>query len=173
MELVQLVIQNFKFVTMKIEKIKQFSILDLWKSTGFGSVMLICTTFLEGFFAYKLFNLTGKHTFGLANTYVSIVYSALIFGTIVFFALRNNRFMVWAAVIFEFSMNTFLSVIAIYLHKLSVPDWQFVLVSQEIIGAILPLATKAFADEVSKKKIYKKRIIVRPEKKLVKRKIKK
>jgi hypothetical protein len=158
---------------MKIEKIKSFSILELWKSTGFGSVMLICTTLLEGFFAFKLFNSTGTHTFGLANYYVSVVYSILIFGTIVFFALRNNRLMVWAAVIFEFSMNTFLSIIAIYLHKNHVPDWQFVLVSQEIIGAILPLATKAFADEVSKKKIYRKRVPVKPEKKSVKRKLKK
>jgi hypothetical protein len=53
-------------------------------------------------------------------------------------------------------MNTFLSVISIYLHKLTVPDWQFVLISQEIIGAILPLATKAFADEVSKRIYYRK-----------------
>ena len=139
---------------MKLDTIKRFSILNVWKSTGFGSIMLICTTLLEGFFAFKLFNSTGIHTFGNTNLYVSIVYATLIFGTIVFFALRNNRFMVWAAVIFEFSMNTLLSVISIYLHKLSVPDWQFVLVSQEIIGIILPLATKAFADEVSRKKKY-------------------
>jgi hypothetical protein len=78
---------------------------------------------------------------------VSIIYASIVAGTIVFFALRNNKLIVWAAVIFELAMNVLLDIQAAGLEH----AWIFV--SQLAIGSILPLATKAFADEVSKKEI--------------------
>jgi len=126
------------------------NLINFLKSSRFGAFLLICSTILEGFYAYRLFALTGQHTFGVLLFPVSLIYASLITGVIVFFALRNNRMIVWAAVIFEFAMNTLLDIQTVALIR---PEyWFWIFLSQLAIGSILPIATKAFADEVSKKK---------------------
>lgn len=136
------------------------NLIDFLKSSKFGAFLLICSTILEGFYAYRLFNLTGKHTFQTLTFIISLLYASLITGVIVFFALRNNTLIVWAAVIFEFLMNALLDVQTVALLRPAA--WQWVFISQLAIGSILPLATKAFADEVNKKEISRK--IVKNEK---------
>lgn len=132
-----------------IIKPTRISLIDFLKSSKFGAFLLICSTILEGFYAYRLFNLTGKHTFDWLIMPVSMTYSVLITGVIVFFALRNNRMIVWAAVIFEFAMNTLLDIQTVALVR---PEhWFWIFLSQLAIGSILPIATKAFADEVNKR----------------------
>jgi hypothetical protein len=129
-------------------KKSSFSLLNFLKSSKFGAFLLVCSTVLEGFYAYRLFNLTGQHTFEALTFVISLLYASLVTGVIVFFALRNNTLIVWAAVIFEFSMNLLLDVQTVALIKPE--NWQWIFISQLAIGAILPLATKAFADEVNK-----------------------
>jgi hypothetical protein len=125
-------------------------LLDFLKSSRFGAFLLICSTILEGFYAYRLFNLTGQHTFSGLTFLVSLIYASLITGVIVFFALRNNKMIVWAAVIFEFAMNLLLDIQTVILVR---PEhWFWIFLSQLAIGSILPIATKAFADEVSKRR---------------------
>jgi hypothetical protein len=126
------------------------NLIQFLKSSRFGAFLLICSTILEGFYAYRLFNLTGAHTFGWLLVPVSLIYASLITGVIVFFALRNNRTIVWSAVIFEFAMNLLLDIQTVVLVR---PDhWFWIFLSQLAIGSILPIATKAFADEISKEK---------------------
>jgi hypothetical protein len=127
-----------------------FSIIDFLKSSRFGAFLLICSTILEGFYAYKLFNITGDHTFEALTFIVSLIYASLITGVIVFFALRNNFFIVWFAVAFEFAMNLLLDVQTVALAKPMIVNWLWIFISQAAIGSILPLSTKAFADEVTK-----------------------
>jgi hypothetical protein len=125
------------------------NLIQFLKSSKFGAFLLICSTILEGFYAYQLFNLTGSHTFGWLLVPVSLIYASLITGVIVFFALRNNRTIVWAAVIFELAMNLLLDIQTVVLTK---PEhWFWIFLSQLAIGSILPIATKSFADEVSKR----------------------
>jgi hypothetical protein len=132
------------------------NLIDFLKSSRFGAFLLICSTILEGFYAYKLFNITGQHTFDTLTMIVSLIYASLITGVIVFFALRNNFFIVWVAVFFEFTMNLLLDVQTVaLLHPFSgsvahIQNWLWIFISQAAIGSILPLSTKAFADEVSK-----------------------
>ena len=131
-------------------------LIDFLKSSRFGAFLLICSTILEGFYAYRLFNLTGQHTFAGLTFLVSLIYASLITGVIVFFALRNNKMIVWAAVIFEFCMNLLLDIQTVILVR---PEyWFWIFLSQLAIGSILPIATKAFADEVSKKRFTVERI---------------
>lgn len=129
---------------------KRAGIVDFLKSSRFGAALLICSTILESFYAFKLFNLTGSLAFEAITFLVSLIYASIVAGTIVFFALRNNALIVWTAVFFELSMNILLDIQAAGVTHI----WFFV--SQLAIGAILPLATKAFADEVSKKEISRK-----------------
>lgn len=132
------------------------NLINFLKSSRFGAFLLICSTILEGFYAYRLFTLTGQHTFGVLLFPVSLIYASLITGVIVFFALRNNRMIVWAAVIFEFAMNLLLDIQTVALVR---PEyWFWIFLSQLAIGSILPIATKAFADEVSKKRFTIERI---------------
>jgi hypothetical protein len=127
----------------------RINIIDFLKSSKFGAFLLICSTILEGFYAYRLFNLTGYHTFEALTFLVSLIYAALVTGVIVFFALRNNFFIVWVAVCFELTMNTLLDVQTVAILR---PEhWIWVFISQLAIGSILPLSTKAFADEVNKR----------------------
>lgn len=127
------------------------NLIDFLKSSRFGAFLLICSTILEGFYAYRLFNLTGGHTFQALTFVISLLYASLVTGVIVFFALRNNNLIVWAAVIFEFLMNMLLDVQTVAILKPK--NWIWIFLSQMAIGSILPLATKAFADEVNKKEI--------------------
>ena len=82
---------------------------------------------------------------------VSIVYASIIAGTIVFFALRNNRIMVWGAVIFELAMNTLLDIQAVLVADERAENYIWIFASQLAIGMILPIATKSFADELNKR----------------------
>ena len=132
-----------------IIKPTKVNIIDFLKSSKFGTFLLICSTILEGFYAYQLFNLTGFHTFQTLTLVVSLIYASLVTGVIVFFALRGNLMIVWAAVIFEFLMNTLLDVQTVAIPKPE--NWGWIFISQLIIGSILPLSTKAFADEIKKK----------------------
>lgn len=139
------------------------SLIDFLKSSKFGAFLLVCSTILEGFYAFRLFKLTGIHTFGDELTFViGMIYASLVTGVIVFFALRNNRLIVWAAVIFEFAMNALLDVLTIVATDKTVTNWILVFIAQLFIGSILPLATKAFADEVNKREVS--RIIKKDEK---------
>jgi len=130
------------------------NIIDFFKSSKFGAALLICSTILESLYAFKLFMLTGQFAFNEMALIVAIIYAVIVAGTIVFFALRNNRMIVWAAVIFELTMNILLDVQAVALMKPE--NWFWIFVSQMAIGAILPLATKAFADEVGKRELTRK-----------------
>lgn len=130
------------------------NIIDFFKSSKFGAALLICSTILESFYAFKLFMLTGRFAFQELAFVVALIYAGIIAGTIVFFALRNNRMIVWAAVIFELTMNVLLDVQAVALLKPE--NWLWIFVSQMAIGAILPLATKAFADEVGKRELSRR-----------------
>ena len=137
-------------------------IIDFIESANFGTILLILSTLLEAFYSYRLFLITGIHTFGILTLIVSVIYSSIIAGTIVFFALRNNILMVWCAVIYEFAMNTFLDIIMVWYGK-DVNHTLIVFVAQLLIGSILPIATKSFAEEINKKYIktranYEKRI---------------
>ena len=132
-----------------ILKPSKVNIIDFLKSAQFGTFLLVCSTILEGFYAYRLFNLTGGHTFQTLTFVVSLIYASLVTGVIVFFALRGNLMIVWAAVIFEFLMNALLDVQTVAIPKPE--NWQWIFISQLIIGSILPLSTKAFADEIKKK----------------------
>jgi hypothetical protein len=124
-------------------------LIDLLKSSRFGAFLLICSTILEGFYAYRLFVHTGADTFGGLLLPVSLIYATLVTGVIVFFALRNNAMIVWTAVVFELLMNLLLDVQTVVLVR---PEhWFWIFLSQLAIGSILPLATKAFADEVNKR----------------------
>ena len=125
--------------------------IDFLESAKFGSILLILSTMLEAFYSYNLFRVTGSHTFGSQTLLVSIIYSCIIAGTIVFFAIRNNNTMVWVAVIFEFAMNGLLDVQTVALSPQEIDNRVWVFCSQLAIGTILPLATKAFANEINKK----------------------
>ena len=125
-------------------------IIDFIESANFGTFLLILSTLLEAFYSFNLFKITGIHTFGNQTFFVSLIYSAIIAGTIVFFALRNNILMVWCAVIFEFSMNLLLDVQTVWTNP-HVKNMIFVFISQLAIGSLLPIATKAFAEEINKK----------------------
>jgi hypothetical protein len=133
----------------------RISVIDFLSSKRFGAFLLICSTILEGFYAYRLFNLTGADTFQALTFAVSLIYATLVTGVIVFFALRNNRTIVWLAVVFELSMNFLLDVQTVAIPRGE--NWGWVFVSQLAIGSILPMATKAFADEVSKRVITRER----------------
>lgn len=136
-------------------------LIGFLKSTRFGAFLLICSTILEGFYAFRLFRHTGGDTFGSLLFPVSLIYAALVTGVIVFFALRNNRMIVWLAVGFEFAMNFLLDV-----QTVAIPapeNWQWIFASQLAIGTILPLATKAFADEVNKRVVSRERRTVEKE----------
>lgn len=145
-------------VLIKSTKIK---LIDFLKSSKFGIFLLICSTILEGFYAQRLFNLTGEHTFDTLTLLISLIYAFIVSGVIVFFALRNNMLIVWAAVLFEFLMNMLLDIQLVAIPKPE--NWFWIFISQLIIGSILPLATKAFADEINKKEIT--RIITKKRKK--------
>jgi len=137
----------------------KFNFIEFLRSARFGSLLLVCSTILEGFYAYRLFNITGIDTFQSLTFMVSLIYASLVTGVIVFFALRNNTFIVWVAVTFEFAMNTLLDVQTVALPAKE--NWIWIFVSQLAIGSILPLSTKAFADEISKhfvRKYFKKNI---------------
>jgi hypothetical protein len=134
----------------------KFALIDFLKSSRFGSFLLICSTILEGFYAYRLFVHTGTDTFGPLLLPVSLIYATLVTGVIVFFALRNNRMIVWTAVIFEFAMNLLLDIQTVAIP--AADQWQWIFVSQLAIGTILPLATKAFADEVNKRVVTRGRV---------------
>jgi hypothetical protein len=136
-------------------KKSSFALIDFLKSSKFGAFLLVCSTILEGFYAYRLFNLTGQHTFEGLTFVISLLYASLVTGVIVFFALRNNMMIVWTAVIFEFAMNLLLDVQTVAL--LRPENWLWIFISQLAIGSILPLATKAFADEVNKRVITRQR----------------
>jgi hypothetical protein len=144
------------FILITFETMTNFNLITFLKSSRFGAFLLICSTILEGFYAYRLFNLTGCHTFSTLTFLVSLVYAGLVTGVIVFFALRNNWLIVWVAVVFEFAMNLLLDVQTVaLLHPYAgslahVNNWLWIFISQAAIGSILPLSTKAFADEVSK-----------------------
>lgn len=127
----------------------QKNLIDFLKSPKFGAFLLICSTILEGFYAYRLFNLTGVHTFQALTFIVSLIYAALVTGVIVFFALRNNVFIVWVAVLFELTMNSLLDIQTVAILRPT--HWIWVFISQLAIGSILPLSTKAFADELTKR----------------------
>lgn len=137
-----------------IRRSNRYRLLNFLKGARFGAFLLICSTILEGFYAYTLFTLTGQHTFEALTFIISLIYAALITGVIVFFALRNNQMIVWFAVIFEFSMNALLDIQTVALVKPE--NWMWIFISQLAIGTILPLATKAFADEVSKKEVSRR-----------------
>jgi hypothetical protein len=127
-------------------------VIEFLESSNFGTILLILATMLEAFYSYNLFRVTGTHTFAYQTIIVSIIYSSIIAGTIVFFALRNNLLMVWAAVIFEFLMNLLLDIQTVALAS-NINNKIWVFISQLAIGTILPLATKAFAEEINKKYI--------------------
>jgi hypothetical protein len=120
------------------------------ESSEFGTILLILSTLLEAFYSFSLFSLTGVHTFFGFTLLVSLVYSLIISGTIVFFSLRNNTIMVWAAVIFEFAMNLLLDIQTVALSN-NIDNKFWVFTSQLMIGSLLPIATKSFADEISKR----------------------
>lgn len=126
-----------------------FSFIDFLKSSKFGVFLLICSTTMEGFYAFKLFKLTGEDMFDNLLFTISLIYAFIVAGVIVFFALRNNIMMVWAAVIFELIMNLLLDIQAVWLPQGENYLWIFI--SMLAIGSILPVATKAFADEINKK----------------------
>jgi len=131
------------------------SLIDFIKSSKFGSALLILSTALEGFYSFSLFSLTGVHTFGTLTLAVSIIYSLIISGTIVFFALRNNKLMVYCAVGFEFLMNSLLDVQTVIMTPVHVLNMWWVFTAQLAIGALLPIATKAFADEINKREMQR------------------
>jgi len=127
-------------------------IINFIESANFGTLLLILSTILEAFYSFNLFKITGLHTFGSQTFIVSLIYCSIIAGTIVFFSLRNNVLMVWVAVIFEFSMNLLLDIQTVWFGE-NVNHVTLVFISQLAIGTILPLATKAFAEEINKKYI--------------------
>ena len=127
------------------------SLTDFIKSAKFGSGLLILSTSLEGFYSFSLFQITGAHTFGALTLIVSLIYSFIISGTIIFFALRNNVLMVWCAVVFEFLMNLLLDIQTVALNQNNIDNRFWIFTAQLAIGALLPIATKAFADEINKK----------------------
>ena len=131
------------------------SLIDFIKSSKFGSALLILSTALEGFYSFSLFSITGAHTFGLFTFAVSIVYSLIISGTIVFFALRNNKLMVYCAVVFELCMNTLLDIQTVIMAPVHILNQWWVFIAQLAIGALLPIATKAFADEINKREMQR------------------
>jgi hypothetical protein len=132
------------------------TLINYLKSSRFGVVLLVCSTMLEGFYAYKLFSLTGHPAFGVLTLPVAIIYAIILSGVIVFFSLRGNMMIVWAAVGFELAMNTLLDIQMVILPR--VENWFWVFISQLLIGIILPLATKAFADELNKREVSRDRI---------------
>jgi hypothetical protein len=127
-------------------------VISFLESAEFGTSLLILSTLLEAFYSFSLFSITGKHTFFGFTIVVSLVYSLIISGTIVFFSLRNNSIMVWAAVVFEFAMNLLLDIQTVALSN-NIDNKFWVFTSQLMIGSLLPIATKSFADEISKKYI--------------------
>lgn len=151
----------------KTTRIK-LNLIQFLKSSNFGAFLLVCSTILEGFYAYRLFNLTGEHTFEALTFIISLIYASLITGVIVFFALRNNFMIVWFAVGFEFAMNTLLDIQTVALLKPE--NWIWIFISQLAIGSILPLATKAFADEVSKRRYVRKKTKIQDKKSKIIRK---
>ncbi len=127
-------------------------VIDFIESANFGTLLLILSTLLEAFYSFKLFAITGVHTFVSLTIIVALIYAAIISGTIVFFALRNNLLMVWVAVAFEFAMNLLLDIQTVW-FGIGVKHTMLVFISQLAIGSIIPLATKAFAEEINKKYI--------------------
>ena len=131
---------------------KNSPVIKLLKSNGFGSSFLIAIVIFEGFFAFKLFMLTGVYTFAALLLPVAMCYSFLMAGTIVFFSLRNNTTMVIIAVVFEIIMNFLLDVMSILLSANDIPNRAWIFLSMLLIGSILPLATKSFAEALDDKK---------------------
>ena len=130
---------------------KTSAVIRFLKSNGFGSSFLIAIVLFEGFFAFKLFMLTGIYTFAALLLPVAMCYSFLMAGTIVFFSLRNNSTMVLIAVVFEIIMNFLLDVMSILLSQNDIPNRVWIFISMLLIGSILPLATKSFAEALDDK----------------------
>jgi hypothetical protein len=130
---------------------KNSQVIKFLKSNGFGSSFLIAIVIFEGFFAFKLFILTGIYTFSALLLPVAMCYSFLMAGTIVFFSLRNNSTMVIIAVVFEVIMNFLLDVMSILLSQNDIPNRAWIFISMLLIGSILPLATKSFAEALDDK----------------------
>ena len=121
------------------------------KGNKFGTILLILCTALEAFFAYTLFSSTGTWTFRDLTIPVSVIYSSLIAGVIVYFTLNSNNFIVWCAVIYELTTNFMLDVHSI-LHSHDKIDYRVeIFITQVLIGSLLPLATKAFAESLKTK----------------------
>ena len=122
-------------------------------SNNFFTFLLIASTILEGLFAFKLFNLTGFWTFGWLLLPVALLYSFIMSGIVVGFTLRNNTRMIWIAVYFELIMNFLLDVMAILLNPAVIEHRYWIFAAQILIGTLLPLATKSFAEEIKPKNI--------------------
>ena len=129
-------------------------IINILYSSNFGTSMLIATTLIEGFYAFVLFSLTGKLTFGnVIVVIVALCYAFVMSGSVVFFTLRKNRWMVYSVVIFELLANYFLDYLTILQSEHNNRIVFFL--AQLLIGTLCPLATKAFADEISKKEVQR------------------
>ena len=116
------------------------------RSNSFGLALLLSCQTIEGVFAYKLFNIAGKYTFHEITNTAAIIYAVVMAGIIVYFTMKFNKPMVWYAVGFELSMNFVLDVISILYNPADIPQRGWVFAAIFIIGSVLPLATKAFAE---------------------------
>ena len=63
--------------------------------------------------------------------------------------------MVYCAVGFEFLMNSLLDVQTVIMTPVHVLNMWWVFTAQLAIGALLPIATKAFADEINKREMQR------------------
>ena len=125
------------------------SLINFLKSPKFFIFLLIASTIIEGLFAFKLFMATGYYTFEFLLLPVALCYSFIMSGIVVGFTLRHNITMIWIAIIFELVMNFLLEVMAILLNTNSIEHRYWIFAAQFLIGTLLPLATKSFAEEIN------------------------
>jgi hypothetical protein len=139
--------ENKEIILKKVDN----SIVGFLRSSSFGIILLFMFTALESFFAYTVFISTGSAAFGILTFPIALIYSFAMFGTVMFFALRQNTNMVLFFIIFELLLNIGLDVIKILHSKEVIESIVLVFLMQVLIGTVIPFSVKQFANEINKK----------------------
>ena len=113
------------------------------RSNNFGSVIMLVSAMLQGFFSYFVFNKTTGFSNEVA-VIVSIIYSVTISAALLFYTLRGNTVMALTFLIFECLMNSFYDFIFVYPKNLQF-FWM-----QLFIGLMIPVSSYFYVSEINK-----------------------
>jgi hypothetical protein len=119
------------------------SMVKFLRSNNFGSIIMIVSAMLQGFFSYFVFNKTTGFSNEVAII-VSLIYSITISAALLFYTLRGNTIMALVFLVFECGMNSFYDFIFVYPKNVQF-FWM-----QLFIGLMIPVSSYFYVSEINK-----------------------